>query len=166
MKSKQLPLVLAAFAALFLFVAGCNAPKKNEDATAEKAQPDMAQIKTEIQGRGSDWAAAVNARDANAIAAFYSDDAVSMADDYPPAVGNAAILESLQAFLAELPEGSTVSYDTQEVFGDEDLVTEIGRMTRKDASGKVFYTGKYMTIWEKQDGVYMCIRDIYNDDQK
>ncbi len=34
----------------------------------------------------------------------------------------------------------------------------------KDASGKVIRTGKYMAIWEKRDGKYICIRDIYNDD--
>jgi ketosteroid isomerase-like protein len=43
-------------------------------------------------------------------------------------------------------------------------VTEIGTAISKDASGKVIRTGKYMAVWEKRDGKYICIRDIYNSD--
>ena len=52
------------------------------------------------------------------------------------------------------------------VFGDENTVTEVGKMTRKDASGKVVSTGKYMAVWEKRDGKYLCVRDIGNSDSE
>ncbi|CAM4127670.1 YybH family protein [Gillisia limnaea] len=154
-----------------IFTIGCNSQpdKKTADEPAVTAQPavvkaDMASIKAEIQALESAWAAADNARDVNAVAAFYSEDAVSMSNNAPMAKGKAAIQKELEVGMAKKAEGETVSYNTLEVFGDENTVTEIGTSTSKDASGKVSRSGKYMAIWEKRDGKYICIRDIYNDD--
>ncbi|MDP5139434.1 MAG: DUF4440 domain-containing protein, partial [Spirosomaceae bacterium] len=62
------------------------------------------------------------------------------------------------------PEGQVTAFETTEVYGSEDQVTEIGISTSTDAAGNVTETGKYMAIWEKRDGKYVCIRDIYNQD--
>ena len=51
-------------------------------------------------------------------------------------------------------------------FGSDNYATEVGKTTRKDSTGKVVSTGKYMAIWEKQNGKWICIRDINNDDAK
>ncbi|MFO7674039.1 MAG: SgcJ/EcaC family oxidoreductase [Lutibacter sp.] len=128
------------------------------------AKADMANIKAEIQGLESDWAAADNARNANAVAAFYSDDAISMSNNAPMLKGKAAIQKDIEQNLAKKIQGETVAYETIEVFGDGNTVTEIGTAISKDASGKVIRTGKYMAVWEKRDGKYICIRDIYNSD--
>ena len=154
--------------ALSLFVISCGAPSPKETVVSiqEEAKPDMAAVKAEIQALESSWSEADNARDAEAIAAFYADDAKSMSNDKPTLVGKSAILEDIKASIAERTEGNTVVYETQEVFGDENTVTEIGTSTVKDASGKVISTGKYMAIWEKRNGKYICIRDIYNNDAK
>lgn len=157
--------------AICLFTLGCNSQpdKKTEKEPTITAEPavakaDMATIKAEIQALESAWAAADNARNANAISAFYSDDAVSLSNNAPMTKGKAAIKKEIEEGLAKKAEGETVAYKTIEVFGDEDIVTEIGISESKDASGKVIRTGKYMAIWEKRDGKYICIRDIYNDD--
>jgi uncharacterized protein (TIGR02246 family) len=154
--------------ALTLLVIGCTAPapKVTEAPVQVEAKPDMAAIKAEIQALESSWAAADNARDANAVAAFYADDPLSMSNDKPTLVGKAAILEDTQAGLAKRAVGTTVSYDVQEVFGNENFVTEVGKTTVKDAAGNVISTGKYMAVWEKRDGKYICIRDIFNNDAK
>ena len=81
-------------------------------------------------------------------------------------VGKAAILKDVQASLAKRPKGANTAYTVMDVFGDENTVTEVGKTTRNDASGKVISTGKYMAIWEKRDGKLLCIRDISNDDVK
>ena len=159
--------------AISIFTSGCNSqPDKkteNELGIIEEpvvTKPDMASIRAEIQGLENDWAAADNARDANAIAAFFSDDAISMTNNAPMTKGKAAILKGTEESLAKKPKGETVAYETLEVFGDANTVTEIGTTINKDASGKVIRTGKYMAIWEKRDGKYICIRDIYNTDTK
>jgi len=157
--------------AISLFSMGCNSsPDKKtsvEPVLTEEivvVEPDMASIKAEIQALESAWAAADNARDTNAILAFYSDDAMSLSNNAPMAKGKAAIQKEMEVGMAKKVKGETVSYNTLEVFGDENTVTEIGTGTSKDASGKVTRTGKYMAIWEKRDGKYICIRDIYNND--
>jgi len=158
--------------AISLFTIGCNSksdkktsiePVVTEEIVVE-VEPDMASIKAEIQALESAWATADNARDANTVLAFYSDDAMSLSNNAPITKGKPAIQKEIEEGIAKKAEGETVSYNTLEVFGDENTVTEIGTSISKDASGKVIRTGKYMAIWEKRDGKYICIRDIYNSD--
>ncbi len=160
--------IAAVYIAFSILVISCGAPApKPAGATAlTETKPDMAAVKAEIQAIETSWAAADNARDANAVAAFYADDAWSMGNDKPTLVGKAAILADITESLAKKPAGSTVSYEVLEVFGDDEVVTEVGKAISKDASGNVISTGKYMAVWEKRDGKFICIRDIYNNDQK
>jgi len=168
MKKTNYSGIATVLVALCLFVIGCSAPapKPVETPVVVETKPDMAAVKAEIQALENAWAAADNARDANAVATFYADDAHSMSNDKPTIVGKAAILEDMHAGLAKKAVGTTVVYKTQEVFGDENTVTELGISTVTDAAGKVILTGKYMAVWEKRDGKYICIRDIYNNDVK
>jgi len=148
-----------------LFAACQQAPAPKPEAQ-EAPKPDMAKVKAEIQALNSAWAAASNARDAATILAFFADDAISMPDDKPMFVGKAAIQKESENWFAKSKEGSTVSYETMDVLGDENMVTETGTVTTKDATGKVTYTGKYMAVWEKRNGKWLCIRDMSNDDAK
>ena len=154
--------------AMSLFVIGCSAPapKPVETPVVVETKPDMAAVKAEIQALENAWAAADNARDADAVAAFYADDAWSLSNDKPTIVGKAAILEDIRSGMAKKAAGATVAYETLEIYGDENTVTEVGKSTTKDATGNLTSTGKYMAVWEKRDGKYLCIRDIYNNDAK
>ena len=172
MKNKNsLKLTLMGLSLLFLFACNTTTNEKTETEPAVPVEPvivkpDMAAVKAEIQAIETAWAAATNARDVNALMALYADDAVSMPNNAPSLVGKAAIQKDLEENMKKRPEGSTVSYETTEVFGDDQVVTEIGTAVTKDATGKVTSTGKYMAIFEKRDGKYLCIREIYNDDVK
>ena len=172
MKKNQFLRLMAACTALFFMTIGCTAPtsdtaNKAVEATKQAvAKPDMAALKAEIQALENTWATASNAKDIATIANFYADDAISMADDMPMAVGKAAIQKLIEAEFAAKKEGSSVSFETLDVFGDEKMVTEIGKSTTKDATGKVTYTGKYMALWEKREGKWLTIRDMTNDDAK
>ena len=158
---------------LSCFSLGCNqtADDDTSDATPDTTQNtatkvDPAQLKQEIQSLETAWANADNARDVKAVSAFYAEDAVSMGTNQPMMVGRAAIENDVATYVGKRAKGSTVSYDVMDVFGCENYVTETGKTTRKDSTGKVFYTGKYMAVWEKRDGKWICIRDISNDDVK
>ncbi len=168
MKKLNYPGNAIACVAFSLLVTGCGAPAEKATVVVEQvaAKPDMAAVKAEIQAFESNWAAADNARDANAVAAFYADDAWSMSNDKPTLVGKAAILAEITEGLAKKAAGTTVTYEVQDVFGNDTQVTEVGKSTTTDTSGKVISTGKYMAVWEKRDGKYVCIRDIYNNDAK
>lgn len=164
--------IATAFIALSLFSVACSSPAP-EEATAPEAMPvpvaatpDMVAIKAEIQGLENAWAVADNSGDVTALLAFYADDAVSMGGDSPMAVGKAAIQKEMEASMASRPAGTTVKYEVLDVFGNENTVTEVGKTTRMDASGKVISSGKYMAVWEKRDGKYLCVADISNNDAK
>jgi uncharacterized protein (TIGR02246 family) len=168
MKKRNFSGMAVVCVALSLFVVGCNAPapKATETVAQVEVKPDLAALKAEIQTLENSWSAADNARDTNALAAFYADDAVSLSNNKPMLVGKAAILKDIKEGFAKKKPGTTVTYTVLDVFGNENLVTEVGTGISKDAAGNVIYTGKYMAIWEKRDGKFICIRDIYNDDAK
>lgn len=164
-------LFVISAAALFFISCDQSAERKQADVKSETkeavvTQPDNAKLKDEIQALENAWANADNARDVNALAAFYSDDAVSMANNAPSLIGNAAIKKDLEMSIGKRAKGSTTSYDVMDVFGSGNYVTETGKIIRKDSTGKIGMTGKYMAIWEKRDGKWICIRDIGNDDAK
>lgn len=160
------------FLVLSFFVIACNSSEadkktettdKNPETTATK--PDNQKLKAEIQALETAYANAQNAGDINTVAAFYANDAVTMPNNMPMMSGKDAIKKDLEEGYAKR-KGTAVTYDVLDAFGCENYVTEIGKSTRKDSTGKVIYTGKYMALWEKRDGKWICIRDIGNDDEK
>jgi uncharacterized protein (TIGR02246 family) len=157
-------------AASFLMIAACQpAPEATSDASADAAAlsaPDMEAIKAEIQARETAYAEAYSAKDAATVAAMYTEDAIAMSDDRPAVTGRAAIQKDMEESYARRTTDMNMSFETVEVFGDANRVTEIGKSIGKDAAGTVVYTGKYMAIWENRDGQWMCTRDISNDDAK
>lgn len=127
---------VAAIIGLFSLVVSCNdnaankTASNNPDSTkSASGKKDLAQIKTEIQQIESDWSVAESAGDVNALAAFYSSDAISMGSGKPMLVGNDAIKKDMAESIAKRPKGMKTSYETMDVFGSDDYVTEIGKTT-------------------------------------
>lgn len=142
------------------------AEKQTTTESPAEPQANLTAIKAEIQALEDEWEVASNTKNVEAILAFYSEDAKSLSNNQPMLEGKAAIKKDIEAGLAKHKEGNTVAYETMDVFGDENMVTEVGKTTVTDANGKITYTGKYMAIWQKQNGKWQTIRDIYNDDAK
>lgn len=160
---------LAGLAFLALITFGCTNAATDDAAVATEevavmAEPDMTAIKAEIQEMENVWAQAQNEKNVEGLVAMYADDAVSMGDDQPAITGKDALRKDIEEGMSKRPEGQITSYETTGVFGSENQVTETGVSSTKDASGNVIETGKYMAVWEKRDGKYLCIRDIYNQD--
>jgi ketosteroid isomerase-like protein len=128
--------------------------------------PDMSSLKAEIQAIENAWAAASNSEDVATIVGFYADDAISMNDDKPMLVGKAAIQKGVEEEMARHKDNEKVVFETLDLYGDENRVTEVGKTTVTDSTGKVVYRGKYMAVWEKRNGKWLTIRDIVNDDAK
>ncbi len=170
MKHFKIAAALIGFCTLIMSCNDSTTDKKTEaksDSTEMMpAKTDAAQLKKEIQEQETAWANADNARDINALAAFYAEDAMSLASDKPMLVGNAAIKKDMEEGLAKRPKGAKITYDVMDVYGDGNCATEVGKTTRMDSTGKVISTGKYMAIWEKRNGKWLCIRDIGNEDAK
>ena len=150
---------------------GCNAPttdkQRNSIAPTDISvnSVDMQKVKDEIQSLEKRWAAADNARDVDTLTAFYADDAISMINGQPMITGKVSIRNRIVSEIEKRIKGSTISFETIDVYGSPNQVTEVGKTIIKDSLGEIVSTSKYMAIWEKRNGKYIVVRDIGNDDK-
>lgn len=128
----------------------------------ETAAPalDLAKAKVEIQAMEDAFAAAEKAKDANKVAEYYSDDAVSYGRNRQPEVGKAAIVASLTKRIAEDTTGNTNVYKVVDLFGEGNTLVEIGSWTEMNAAGAELNKGHYMSLFQKKDNKWVCIRDM------
>jgi uncharacterized protein (TIGR02246 family) len=161
---------LVCCVAVFIALASCdgitNTNASSETEKTETAKNDMNIVKAEIQAIENKWADALNEKDINSLMALYADDATNMQDGAPTLRGKAAIRSQQEKEFAAPPRYASISFQTQDIYGTPDEVTEVGTSSEKDASGKETATGKYMVVFKKIDGSYKCVREIYNKDSK
>ena len=133
-------------------------PKKEEAATPVV---DKDQIKTEIQAMEDAFAASYNAGKAEGIV-YYADDATSFGQNKPPLVGKAAIDKYMADDVKTLPKGGKIAFAVVDIFpsSDGNQVVEIGSYKISDSTNTVKSNGHYMSLFEKRDGKYTCIRDM------
>ncbi len=137
---------------------------KEADSTADVAVINMDSVKAEIAALEANFAKASNAKDVDGVAAYYTDDAQSMPPGKPTWVGKDAIKAGIKNDMADDTIGATVAFATTGLWAAGDYATETGTIAVTDTTGKVIYTGKYMTLFERRNGKYVAIRDIWNDD--
>lgn len=149
--------------------AGCNsADRAASDTGAVAAAPsaNAAADEQAIRAVNPAWFKAHQAGDADALTAFYSEDAVVNPPGAAPVRGSAAIREAFSKELAAMAAaGLSQSAGTNpefEVSGD--LGYEWNTYTVTDKSGKTIDTGKYLTVFGRRNGKWMIVRDIWNSD--
>ncbi len=126
----------------------------------ETAALDLDKIRPEIQAMEDAYAAGEKAKDAAAVVAYYSDDAVTYGRNEEPTSGKAAIQERVARRLASDTTGNTNVYKVVDLFGAGDLLVEIGSWTEMTPGGEEAGKGHYLSVFEKRDGKYVCIRDM------
>lgn len=138
----------------------CN--NKKEETAAPVV--DKEQIKKEIQAKEDEFAATYNAGELKDIG-YYADDATTFFQNRPPLVGKPAIIEFLKS---DLNGGSKnkISFQTNDVFvsNDGNQVVEVGSFKVVDSSNTTVNSGNYMSLFEKRDGKYVCVRDMSASD--
>ena len=161
--------LITCVSSVLVFASCQETPKKEspvETTVIETAKPDLAQIRAEIVAVENAWAAAQNAKDVKAIMALYADDVVSMPDGEPMVSGKAAVQKKTEVDFAKPSTYASIAFETLDVYAQGNVVTEVGKTMYKDAAGKTTGGGKYIAVYEKRDGKYLCIREIYNKDSK
>jgi ketosteroid isomerase-like protein len=156
MKNKVLNGVLLSFVMSLLIA--CNT--KNAEPVA--AMVDKEQIKKEIQAKEDGFAEVFNARELRNIG-YYADDATSFSQNREPLVGKQAIIEYLKANIDSIPVSNKISFETREVFvsNDGNQVVEIGYFKVVDSTtNTTVNSGNYMSLFEKRNGKYVCLRDM------
>lgn len=149
--------LITCLAVTLLFFYSCTTPP---------AEPtvDLESVKTEITAMENAYAAAYNAKDVDGVVVYYADDAKSMSPNEPTLVGKDAIKASIMKDLANDTIPSTVAFEVTDLWVAGNIAVETGTSTTTGEDGKVLNKGKYMSVFEKRDGKYVCIRDIYNTD--
>ena len=125
---------------------------------------DKEQVKKEIQAKEDEFAAVYNAGEMKDIG-YYADDATTFYQNAKPLVGKPAIVEFLKADLID--NTNKISFKTSEVFPSSDglQVVELGYFTVVDSAAVLINSGNYMSLFEKRDGKYVCVRDMSASDQ-
>jgi ketosteroid isomerase-like protein len=154
-KSVQIVLILS----LVTGMSACNNMKEEPAAVVV----DKEQIKKEIQARENEFAAAYNDEGKRNIG-YYAEDAVSYYQNRAPLVGKATIIEYLTAGIDS--NSNKISFKTNEVFvcNGGDQVLELGSFTVVDSVNNPVNTGNYMSLFEKRNGKYVCLRDMSASD--
>tara|TARA_R110000737_G_scaffold246111_4_gene256589 strand:- start:51 stop:539 length:489 start_codon:yes stop_codon:yes gene_type:complete len=130
-------------------------------ATTEKEEAlDMDKIKVEIQAMEDAFSAGEKAKDADAVAAYYSNDAISYSRNKQPISGKAAITKNIASNIAKDTTGNYNVYKVVDLFAEGNTAVEIGSWTEFDSSGKALDNGNYMSYFQKKDGKYECVRDM------
>ncbi|AUD07561.1 YybH family protein [Spirosoma pollinicola] len=154
MKTQPASPILAIFAALLLFAAGCNAPAKEKHATVE----ELSQV-------NRDFVKALNAKDATAAANCYADDAVILPPGQPTVTGHEAIQKYWQGFLdgAGYVDGTVSTIATG---SNGDLGYEIGTadLHLKGPDGKIMTEKiKYTIVLKRNaEGKWLQTYDMWN----
>jgi ketosteroid isomerase-like protein len=130
-------------------------------ATTEKEEVlDMEKVRVEIQAMEDAYAAGEKAKDGDAVAAYYSEDAISYSRNNEPLSGKAAIRDYISNNIAKDTTGNYNVYKVVDLFAEGNTAVEIGSWTEFDSSGNEKENGNYMSYFQKRDGKYMCIRDM------
>ena len=155
----------ALLGATIVLLSACNGGKE-QPATgtgpADKAQVsavDQEKIKEEIQAKEDEFAEVYNSGELKSIG-YYADDAVSFYQNRAPLTGKEAIITFLRA--DQLNNSNKIMFKTNEVFpsADGNQVVELGNFKVIDATNTVINTGNYMSLFEKRNGKYVCLRDM------
>ncbi len=147
-----------------LALAGCShapaPPPVDNRAADEQAVKDMEAA----------WSKAGEAKDADAFAGFYAEDAVVLVDGAPPMSGKENIRSGLKAVFSD--PNYALSFQSTKVSASKggDMVYSIGTYretvtnpkTKKPETGG----GKYLTVYRKQaDGSWKAVADMLTVDK-
>jgi len=155
MKNKTIKKVLLAVTVLML---ACNSKKEGSAVVVDKEQ-----IKKEIQAKEDEFAEIYNSGVLKEIG-YYADDAISFFQNRPALVGKEAIAEFLKSDLNS--NSNKISFKTKELFitNDGNQVVEFGYFTVVDSTNTTVNSGNYMSLFEKRNGKYACLRDMSASD--
>lgn len=140
-------------------ITSCNTKKAEPVAVAI----DKEQIKQEIQAKENAFAEIYNSGVIQNIG-YYADDAITFYQNRAPLTTREERIAFLESDV--LSNTNKISFTTKEVFvsSDGNQVVEIGYYQVVDSTNTAINTGNYMSLFEKRDGKYVCLRDMSTSD--
>ena len=137
----------------------CNSkPEESKTAAVDKEQ-----IKKEIQAKEDGFAELYNTGQLKDIG-YYADDATTFFQNRPPLIGKEAIVEFYKSAISST--SNKISFTSKDIFvsNDGNQVVEVGYFKVVDSTKTPVNTGNYMSLFEKRNGKYVCVRDMSASD--
>lgn len=140
----------------------------NSNSAAAKPAVDRAAEEKALRETDLAWAAAAGKKDVDATVAFMADDGVTMSPNAPLSKGKGAIRKEWEG-LTGLKDG-TISWEPTTVqvaeSGEMGFTTGTWKMSWTDQKqGKLEDHGKYLELWKKSGGKWLCYYDMFSSDQ-
>ena len=144
---------------VLVLMISCNS--KQEASTTSTI--DKEQIKKEIQGKENAFAEIYNTGELKNIG-YYADDAQTFFQNRPPLIGKEAIVDFYRSAITST--SNRISFTSKDIFisNDGNQVVEIGYFKVVDSTKTTINSGNYMSLFEKRDGKYVCVRDMSASD--
>lgn len=129
------------------------------------AQGNMV-LKSEIENINNRMETAVENQNLSEIMEFYSEDAISMPSYQPMLKGKEAIRQHSEKEMQSGYKMTNIDLTTTEVFESGDMIFEIGTydvtMTPPDNTQSITDNGKYLTVWQRQNGELKIKTEMWN----
>ena len=124
---------------------------------------DKEAIKAEIQTKENEFASVYNSGVLTHIG-YYADDAITFFQNRAPITSREERIAFFESDIQNNP--NTISFTTKDVFISNDgmQVVEIGAFSVVDSINTVVNSGNYMSLFEKRDGKFVCVRDMSASD--
>ena len=164
---KQLLSILVIFSITFLFIT-CSSNTASESGTnsttgKEIKSFDLAAVRKVIDSTNVVFGSMISKGDSVGVASLYTSDAKFLLPNMPTAIGRNAIQSAFAGLFAAMGTPN-LTLTANDVWGTEELVTEVGSYTMTDKTGKEMDKGKYIDLWKMEDGKWKIHRDIFNSD--
>lgn len=156
--------LLAAAAAALL--PACEVADAPANAPAKANASDAAADEQAIRANVDRWLQAVNAKDAAAVAQFYTEDGAVMPPNMPIGKGRAAIQKTWADMMAT--PGFNLHFTPEQIVvsssGDMALDRGTYQLTVSPTGTPQTDTGKYLVVWRKVGGEWKAAADMFNSD--
>ena len=155
-------LLTLSIAGLFFFLTACsnNASEKTPATKDSSSAFDLSTAKKIIEQKDEEWSKAVSTPDSIALVHHFTKNASILPPNGESIVGEAAIA----SFASQVMKFGIKFYQDSivELSGCNDKLIEQGVYKMGDGKGNTLDKGKYIAIWEKEDGDWKIKTNMYN----
>lgn len=139
---------------LFILLYGMTScHQKSSENSADSKEADLLTLEKEIEFRLREYESLLQKGDSIALGDMYMVDA----EIIPSTLGRENIIK---AFGGMIRNGITGSFETTDLWGNDDLLVEEGRGSW-NKNGEIVGRGKYLLVWKKDDGKWKILRDTW-----
>ena len=147
-------LILLAIAS----IGGCNQKEKEQD--LQSSLTDIATLEKEIETQLRKYEGHLLNGDSIALGNMYMQDA----EIIPSTVGRENITKVFGSMIRDSITGS--SFTTTNLWGNNQLLVEEGTGTWSHQNGEIVGRGRYLLVWQKDNGEWKILRDTWFPDKE